>query len=162
MLSFDKEQLNLLPCIDVSGRFCSHFSCVYEQENTTESLLDETKVKIEYVKLWKMRGGVQFFFPEIWQRSDADVGKYYHPVCEDACLKRALNSSVNYNNNHNGNVSEFSTLTPLTRRQRPNKQFRFCAATHVHVFISICNFEWFVYGIFLRRHKTGWVGQSYS
>lgn len=50
-------------------------------------------------------------------------------------------------------ISEFSTLTPLTRRQRPNKQFRFCAATHVHVSTSICNLEWFVYGFFAEQNR---------
>lgn len=92
-------------------------------------------------------------FPEIWQRSDADAGEYLHPVCEDACLERALNSSVNNHNNHNGDISELLTLTPLTRRQRPNKQFHFCAATHVHVSTSICNLEWFVHGFFAEQNR---------
>lgn len=140
-----KEQLNLFPCSDVTGRF-PHVRANRKTQRNLSSARDKSENRIR--ETMKNACSRTIFFPEIWQRSDANTGKHHHPVCEDACLKRALNSSVNNNSNHNGNISEFLMLTPLIRRQRANKQFCFCAATHVHLSSSICNSEWFVYGFF--------------
>lgn len=91
---------------------------------------------------------------------DADTGNY-HPVCEAARLKRALNSSLNIkyspvNNNHEW------VFACWRHQQHDNGQItNFVSGLHPR--LHFCSFvSWNDSFMAFVCHKRCWVGQSYS